>query len=185
MRLAANHRLFVLDVRGIGAVQTRTVTRNGPPHDTEYKLATDAMMLNRSTLGMRVFDLLRAYDYLAGRPDVDRIGLWGVGSGALFGYLAAALEGGIADLSFEDLLSSYRDLAGTRLYDRQRYNLKIMAWGILQHFDLVDLLPCLAPRPCDFVALRNAAGEVQDGSAFLATAVEYGYLPDGWQPTVR
>ncbi len=183
-RLAANHRLFVLDVRGLGAVQTRTVTRHGPPHDTEYKLATDAMMLNSSTLGMRVFDLLRAYDYLASRPDVERVGLWGVGSGALFGYLAAALETGIADLTFEDLLFSYRDLAGTRLYDRQRYNLKIMAWGLLQHFDLVDLLPCLARRPCTFVALRNAGGEVQDGSAFLATAVEHGYLPNGWQPTV-
>lgn len=183
--LAANHRLFVFDVRGIGAVQTRTVTSNASPHDTEYKLGCDAMMLKRSTLGMRIFDALRAYDYLRSRPDVERIGIVGVESGAIFAYFAAALETGIADLSFAKLLFSYRDLAGTRFYDRQRYNLKVMAWGMLQHFDLVDLLPCLAPRPCTFVDLHNAKGEPQTAAAVISMAVEHGYLPGDWQPTFQ
>lgn len=183
--LAANHRVFVVDVRGVGAVQTRTVTSNGPPHDTEYKLGCDAMMLKRSTLGMRVLDVLRAYDYLCSRPDVDRIGIVGTESGALFAYFAAALEAGIADLTFDQLLFSYRDLTHTRFYDRQRYNLKVMAWGILSHFDLVDLLPCLAPRPCRFTDLRNAKGEPQLGEAWVKVAAAHGYLPNGWQPTVR
>jgi len=183
--LAAKHRLFVLDVRGIGAVQTRTVNRNVPPHDTEYKLGCDAMMLKRSTLGMRVFDVLRAYDYLRSRADVERIGIVGIESGAIFAYLAAALETGIADLTFDKLLFSYRDLACTRFYDRARYNLKVIAWGILQHFDLVDLLPCLAPRPCTFVDLRNAKGEAQAGEALVNVAATHGYLSDGWRPLVQ
>jgi len=180
--LAAHHRVFVFDVRGMGAVQTRPVTPHAPPHDHEYKLGCDAMMLKRSTLGMRVFDALRAYDYLRSRTDVERIGLVGVESGALFAYFAATLEAGFADLTFDKLLCSYHDLTHTRFYDRQRYNLKSMAWGILLHFDLVDLLPCLAPRPCVFCDLRNASGEPQASEPFLRIAIDHHYLSSDWRP---
>jgi hypothetical protein len=180
--LEADHRLFVFDVRGTGGVQTRRVNDHLPPHDTEYKLGCDAMMLKRSTLGMCVFDVLRAYDYLFSRADVANIGIVGVDSGAFFAYFAAALEPGIIEMSFENLLFSYRDMAFTKFYDRQRYNLKVLAWGILQHFDLVDLLPCFAPRQCTFIRLRNAKGEAQESEGFLAVARDHNYLPQGWLP---
>jgi dienelactone hydrolase len=180
--LAARHRLFIFDVRGCGAVQTRPVNHNGQPHDTEFKLGCDAMMLKRSTLGMRVFDVLRAYDYLRRRADVGPIGLVGVNSGAMYGYFAAAVETGMTHLTFENLLVSYQDLASTKLYASDRYNLKVAAWGLLQHFDLVDLLPCLAPRETVFASLRNARGEIQGNEAFLNVAQEYKYLPEGWLP---
>jgi len=180
--LEANHRLFVFDVRGTGGVQTRSVNSDRPPHDTEYKLGCDAMMLKRSTLGMRVFDVLRAYDYLLSRPDVTKIGIFGVDSGAFFAYYAAALEPGISEMTFENLLFSYLNMASTKYYDSQRYNLKVVAWGILKHFDIVDLLPTLAPRPCAFINLRNGKGEVQASEEFLAVAREHNFLPPGWSP---
>jgi dienelactone hydrolase len=180
--LAASHRLFVFDVRGVGAVQMRPVNHHLPPHDTEYKLGCDAMMLKQSTLGMRVLDVLRAYDYLRSRGDVERIGLVGVDSGAFFAYFAAALEPGFAALTFEKLLYSYHHLAVTKYYDQRRFNLKVMAWGILAHFDLVDLLPALAPRPCTFVHLLDASGAQTDGNALMVTAHTQGYLPTGWSP---
>ena len=89
---------------------------------------------------------------------------------------------GIADLTFENLLFSYADLVNTRFYDRQRYNLKTLAWGILPHFDLVDLLPCCAPRDCTFINLRNGKGERQASEAFLQVARTHGYLPHTWLP---
>jgi dienelactone hydrolase len=181
-RLAANRRLFVFDPRGIGAVQARAVNAHPAPHNSEYKLACDAMMLNRSTLGMRVFDVLRAYDYLRSRPDVDAVSLLGVDSGAFFAYFAAALEDGISELTVENLLYSYQNWVDTREYDAGRYNLKIAAWGILPHFDLVDLLPCLSGRPCRFVNLRNAQGELQPAAALLTAATAQGYFQSPWQP---
>ncbi|MCC6456264.1 MAG: acetylxylan esterase [Caldilineaceae bacterium] len=180
--LNANHRLLILDVRGTGGVQTRSVNDHLPPHDTEYKLGSDAMMLYRSTLGMRVFDVLRAYDYLRSRADVTTIGIVGVDSGAFFAYFAAALEPDIAAVVVENLLFSYRNLAFTQFYDRERYNLRVMAWGILQHFDLVDLLPCFAQRDLTLIGLRDAKGELQAREGFLAVAREYNYLPRGWLP---
>jgi hypothetical protein len=181
-RLTANHRLFVFDPRGTGAVQSRPINDHSAPHNSEYKLGCDALMLNRSTLGLRAFDLLRAYDYLRSRPDVGSIGLYGVDSGAFFAYFAAALEEGIGELTVENLLYSYQNWVETKEYDARRYNLKVAAWGILPHFDLVDLLPCLAGRPCTFVNLRNAQGKLQPGALLIGPAAAQGYLPAPWLP---
>ena len=158
-KLKNHHRLFVFDVRGVGGVEMRPVNRAGSPHHAEYKLGCDAMMLGISTLGLRVFDVLRGYDYLRTRNDVEKIGLVGIGSGAFFAYFAAAMEEGFADLTFTDILYSYRHLAETRYYNRDLYNLRVMAYGMLQKFDIIDLLPCLAERPTRFINPRNAMGE--------------------------
>jgi dienelactone hydrolase len=184
--LARNHRVLVYDVRGVGGVKSRSINRDQPPHDSEYKMACDAMMMKRSTLGMRVFDVLRAYDYLRTRPDVERIGIIGVDDGAFWAYYAAALEEGIDEGTFENLLYSYRALAESDGYDQDRYNLRTMAWGILRRFDLIDLLPCLHPRPCTFSGLRHPNGTLLvDGEPFLTQARDRGYLLADWQPEVR
>lgn len=178
-RLASGRQLFVFDPRGIGGVQVRTFNRDVQPHNGEFKLASDAMMLGISTLGLRVFDVLRGYDYLRTRPDVDQIGLYGIGKSAFYAYFAGALENGFVSLEFEDLLYSYRNLTDTRYYDQERFNLSVMAWGILRHFDLVDLAMCFGNHPTRWVSPRNARGEVLTdemfGRDFLAIARERGY----------
>ena len=178
-RLASGRQLFVLDPRGIGGVQVRPFNRGGPPHTGEFKLGSDAMMLGISTMGLRVFDILRGYDYLRTRTDVDQIGLYGIGKSAFFAYFAGALEDGFASLEFEDLLYSYRNLTDTRYYDQERYNLEVMAWGILRHFDLIDLAACFGNRPVRWIAPRNAKGEILTDEVFdrefLAVARERGY----------
>ena len=182
-RLASGRQLFVLDPRGIGGVQVRSFNGGGQPHDGEFKLASDAMMLGISTMGLRVFDILRGYDYLCTRPDVDQIGLYGIGKSAFYAYFAGTLEDGFASLEFEDLLYSYRNLTDTRYYDQERYNLEVMAWGILRHFDLVDLAVCFGNRPVRWIAPRNAKGEILTDEVFdwefLAAAKERGYLGEG------
>ena len=172
--------MFIFDPRGIGGVQVRAFNRGALPHGGEFKLASDAMMLGISTMGLRVFDLLRGYDYLRTRSDVDQIGLYGVGKGAFYAYFAGALEDGFASLEFEDLLYSYRNLTDTRYYDLERCSLEVMAWGILRHFDLADVAACFGNRSSRWVAPRNAKGEVLTDEAFnrefLAIARERGYL---------
>ncbi len=179
-RLALGRQLFVFDPRGIGGVQVRSFNRGAQPHGGEYKLASDAMMLGISTMGLRVFDVLCTYDYLRTRSEVDQIGLYGSGKSAFYAYFAGALEDGFASLEFEDLLYSYRNLTDTRYYDQERYNLEVMAWGILQHFDLVDMTPCFGERPLRWISPRNAKGEILTDEAFdrefLAIARRRGYL---------
>ena len=182
-RLASGRQLFVFDPRGIGGVQVRSFNRDVHPHDGEFKLASDAMMLGISTMGLRVFDILRGYAYLRSRADVDQIGLYGIGKRALYAYFAGAIEAGFTSLEFEDLLYSYRNLTDTRYYDQERYDLDVMAWGLLQNFDLVDLAPCFENRPVRWIAPRDATGKVLTDEVFdqefLAVARERGYLGKG------
>ena len=185
--LSGGHRLFVFDPRGIGAVESRPVNPHGHPHGSDFRLACDAMMLGTSTLGLRAFDVLRGYDYLRGRPDVGTgpLGLVGVGEMALVAYFAAALEEGFTELTFAEMLVSYRDLVETRFYDGRRYDMEFMAWGLLPGCDLPDLAPCLAPRPTRFESPRDANDEpltAEDFAArFLGPAGRAG-APAGWEP---
>jgi hypothetical protein len=122
-------------------------------------MASDAVMLKQSTVGRRVFDVLRAYDYLKTREDVGDISLQGVGFAATWAYFAAVLETGFQKISCEGMLLSYRELCQTRDYDSLRFNLKIMAWGLLRCGDIEDFLPCISPRELQFIAPLNAKGE--------------------------
>lgn len=185
--LQKTHRVFVFDVRGIGAVEARQIIDKAKGiHNAEYKFGCDAMMLGKSTLGLRVFDVLRGYDYLCTRNDVDKIGLFGIGTGAFFAYFAAAIEDGFEDLTFVDLLYSYCHLAQTRYYKRKLYNLRVIAYGICKKFDIVDLLPCFFPRQTRFICPRDAKGEPlteeEFTDKFLNVAEEMDYLKDSWEP---
>jgi len=76
----------------------------------------------------------------------------------------------------------------TTHYDNERYSLTTAAWGILRRFDTVDLIPCLVPRGCKFTTPRNAKGEPlteqEFEEKFQSTALDSGYMPNGWRPQV-
>jgi hypothetical protein len=148
-------------------------------------------MAGISTLGLRVLDVLRAYDYLAGREDTGRspIAIHGVGHGAILAYLAAALEPGWSEVTLEQMLVSYRSVVETQYYDRRRFSLPVMAWGFLRRFDLPDLAACVAPRPLHFVRPLNAYGEPVKGAEWEHVWVHApeaaGRLSAGWRPCLE
>lgn len=160
--------VFAFDPRGLGAVRSRTISisetyrldrdydafaREYPFFSTGYKMACDAMMMELSTLGLRVFDVLRAFDYLRERGPVE---IYGVGNGAIWSYFAAVLEERIAAVTCADMLTSYCALCRARFYDASRFNLEIAAWGLLRCGDLEDFRPCIEPRTLTFIRPRNA-----------------------------
>lgn len=165
--LSQGRRVFVYDVRGVGRVASRSVSPHDlggekSPFNTEYKMACDAMMMEQSTLGLRVFDLLRGLDYLKTRSDVGEISLHGTGDAATWAYFAAALEPDFVEVTCEDMLVSYKELCRTYDYDSFRFNLKIMAWGLLRVGDILDFVSCISPRKLNFIAPRDARGELRD-----------------------
>ena len=178
-QLSNGLQLFLFDVRGTGAVSQRPFNRGGEPYTAAYKLACDAMMLGLSTTGMRVFDVLRAYDYLRSRPDIGNIGAAGFERGAIYGYCAAALETGFQSARLYDMLCSYQELIDTQYYDRTRYHLDILPYGALKDFDLPDLLPCFENRALAFERMRSPDGrilsEAEQNERFWNIAAERGY----------
>ena len=142
--LDAGDAIFVYDVRGTGAVCADAINARGGGgfpstfYDTDNWLSFLAYCAGDCLLGMRVFDVLRAADYLRA-CGFEKVDIHGTGlQPALWAYLAGALDPGIARVRADGLIESYEAIARTELY-RTDYVPAMMVHGILRHFDLPDL----------------------------------------------
>ncbi len=162
-RVRSGGDLFVFDVRGVGAVAPHPV--NSYPSEfpmtffnTEGWFAWSAYCLGESLLGMRVFDVIRAIDYLHDEAAYDTIRLsaqfvkprqtvTGL-EASLRGYLAAALDARVTEAHIEDLLESFESVVRTELY-RTDFTPAMLVHGVLKEFDLPDLRMLFSDRVLD------------------------------------
>jgi hypothetical protein len=165
---------MAFDPRGVGAVRARDVNTplsNGGTyfdyHGTEYKLGSDALMLGTSLFGMRVFDVLRAREYLAGRvqgthPAVDSasadaspdgFGVDGTGVGALHALYAAASDAQFRSVRLADLPYSFHEMATQRSYD---VDFRLRVHDVVGDCDVPQLLPALSGREVTWDGLDPA-----------------------------
>ncbi|WP_152362316.1 alpha/beta hydrolase [Microlunatus speluncae] len=117
-----------------------------------HDAAMHALMLGRTLLGERVFDVDRGLDYLATRDDIDqgRIGLMGnSGGGTVTAYAAAVLD----RISFampSCAVCTFRDSIMAIYHCADNY-----VPGILPELELADVIGCFAPKPMVVVAGRD------------------------------
>ena len=143
--LDAGKALFVFDVRGTGAVEPVTINPHeqglpGLHYHTENRLAYDAYCIGESLLGMRVYDVLRAAQYLRDTAPFERLGIRARGlQPSLWAYLAAALDTSIESVQVHNLIPSFEAIARTELYT-MAFTPACMLHGVLEHFDLPDLM---------------------------------------------
>jgi len=112
--------------------------------------------------GIQVFDALRALDYLLTRADIDpgKIGIAGLGAGAMQSYMAAALEprfqfvvavGGTT--TYASLVQAAAEAKGQVPEDPSAF-----VAGMLEFTDMDRVAACLAPRPM-FIGGHAGVGE--------------------------
>jgi dienelactone hydrolase len=108
----------------------------------DWQTAMRALLVGKSLPGMQTYDALRAFDYLAGRADVDasRISVSGDGHGALIAAFAAAVEPRLhASLGAAHVPSYMEDV---RAETPTGLAARILP-GVLADFDTPDLMPLL------------------------------------------
>ena len=95
---------------------------------------------------MRVDDTIHAMDELSARPDVDTSKITVYGNGAMGPVVlhAAALDSRIRRVLVENSLASYRSILDEPLH---RNISEVMIPGVLQKYDIDDLVKAIAPRP--------------------------------------
>jgi len=144
-RRLARSGAVVLDLDGRGMGPMEEVWLDFVPL-IEGDLTYDAFLLGRTVLGMRVADVIRAVDLLAGMDAIDpgRIGLCGSGYGALLALLAACLDDRVGRVVEVAPLTSYSSLAWHRDY---AWPANVVLPGMLESLDLEDVRASLAPRP--------------------------------------
>ena len=138
-KLILDSDVFVFDVRGTGAVESRAVNpRNDykKMHNTEFKLNSDADMMKTSLMGLRVYDVIRAHDFISEFYPAKKIHMAGKGIGALYVLFAAFLTD-TESVYLEDIIPSFESIVNTKYIN---YDSRIGIYGILKKFDLPELI---------------------------------------------
>ena len=128
-----------------------------------------------SPLGLRVAENLAAFDYLAGRKEIDaaRIVVGGSGIGAIDAALAAVLQPRIAGVAAVNV-TTLRDWACTVAPEEIAFVREAPCLpGMLQVTDLDYLLASLAPRP--LVVARLKSGWPKSGFDQVAATAAAAY----------
>lgn len=150
----AGNIVLAPDLRGWG----ESASLGGrPPHTGRYETTMRAFIVGKTMVGMQVLDLLRTFNYLASRPDVnpEKIALLGKGNGGVVALFAAALDPRLNNTICEDALVSYLDLASTTYYDQSLFDL--IGPGVLKDFDLPDVAAAIAPRSLQIIDPQSAS----------------------------
>jgi len=149
-RLAREHgAAFVFDPRGVGAVRNRRVpVPNWVDDDfgiygTEFKLAYDALLLGDSLLGMRVFDVRRAVEFLRTETGAEAVSFVGRGIGAHHALYAAAVCERVERVTTHDQAPSFRTLATGRDVP---YHPQLTVADVLDGVDLPHVRDALEAR---------------------------------------
>ncbi|HKV78927.1 MAG TPA: alpha/beta hydrolase family protein, partial [Candidatus Sulfotelmatobacter sp.] len=97
--------------------------------------------------GMMMFDELRALEYLAGRPEVDRqhLGALGMSMGATKAWWLAALDPRIHLCLDVCCLTDYEELIRTRALSE--HGIYYYVPSLLKHFQTADINELIVPRP--------------------------------------
>jgi cephalosporin-C deacetylase-like acetyl esterase len=108
-----------------------------------------ALLLGRTMIGERLWDVSRAIDALGEFPEIDaeRIGCMGNSGGGMITYYASCVDERIGISMPSGYVCTFRDGIGVIDHCEDNY-----IPGILRYFDIGDLACLIAPRPLVVVA---------------------------------
>jgi hypothetical protein len=120
-------------------------------------IALRAMMVGKTIVGLRMDDAIRAVNWLASRPDVDRsnIAIYGNGPLGVVALHAAALDSRMSRVVVENTLGDYALALNAPL---TRNLPEIALDGVLRKYDLGGLMLAVAPRTVAVVNPVDAVG---------------------------
>lgn len=137
------------------AIEQRCFGERGGTSDGPncYQSTMSALLLGRTTIGERVWDISRAIDVIEKYfPEIDssRIACMGNSGGGTITYYAACLDERIAVAMPSCAVCNYVDSIGTLYHCSCNY-----IPGIYKYFEMGDLAGLIAPRPLIVVAGRK------------------------------
>ncbi len=139
--------VFVPEQRGFGErLEPQPGMTSGDPlwRSSCRALAFNALLMGRTLLGMRVWDVMRTLDYIATRPEAIKagVGCVGLSGGGTTTLYAAAIEPRITAAVISGAFSSFRSSIMSTIHCDCNYVPKI-----LEYAEMADLAALIAPRP--------------------------------------
>lgn len=134
---------LALEMIGFGHRRDPAARKHGAGASSCMPAAGAALMLGESMVGWRVWDVVRAIDFLTSLSDVDssKIGLMGISGGGTVSLYAAALDERVASAMLSCSYCTFRDSIYSVSHCIDNY-----VPGILKWFEVADLAALIAPR---------------------------------------
>lgn len=128
---------------GFGRRRDRRARDAGPDAAACQPLAGAALLLGETMIGWRVWDVMRAIDFIETRPELDagRVGCAGISGGGTCTLFAAALDPRIRGAYVSGYLNTFRASIMSLSHCIDNY-----IPGILQWAEMYDVAGLIAPR---------------------------------------
>jgi dienelactone hydrolase len=142
----ADHGLaaLALEPLGFGHRRDEAARKKGAGASSCMPAAGAALLLGQCMIGWRLWDIIRAVDYLETRKEVDaaRIGLMGISGGGMMTLFGAALEPRIKACLVSGYYNYFRDCIFSLAHCIDNY-----VPGLLALAEMPDVSGLIAPRP--------------------------------------
>ncbi len=129
---------------GFGCRRDPVTRKKGAEATACQPSAGAALLLGQTMVGWRVYDVMRAIDWIETRQDLDarRVGCMGISGGGEVTTFAAALEPRIRTAMISGYLNIFRDCIMSLSHCIDNYVPGILNWA-----EMYDVAGLIAPRP--------------------------------------
>jgi cephalosporin-C deacetylase-like acetyl esterase len=134
---------FAIEQLAFGCRRDDAARKKGAGQSSCQPAAGAALLFGQTMIGWRVWDVMRAIDYLMTRPQVDRsrIATMGISGGGTVSLFSAALDERIKIGVVSGYFNTFRDSIVSLSHCIDNY-----VPGILNYFEMYDLAGLIAPR---------------------------------------
>jgi dienelactone hydrolase len=138
---------FAIEQMAFGCRRDEAARKKGQGQSSCQPAAGAALLFGQTMIGWRVWDVMRAIDYLNTRPEIDRlrIATMGISGGGTASFFSAALDERIKVGVVSGYFNTFRDCILSLSHCIDNY-----VPGILNYFEMYDITGLIAPR-CLFV----------------------------------
>jgi len=174
---------LAIEQLAFGTRRDDAARKAGPQVESCRPAACAAVLLGQTMGGWRVWDAMRAIDYLATRPEVDssRIATLGASGGGTTSLLTAAVDERVKAAVVSAYFNTFRDSIMSISHCPDNY-----VPGLLQDMEMYDLSGLVAPRALFVESGRNdrifpiagsqtAAGKAREIYAAFGVPDRFGY----------
>src|SRR6185503_14046799 len=134
---------FALEQLAFGWRRDDAARKKGAGQSSCQPSAGAALLFGQTMIGWRVWDVMRAIDYLLGRPEIDssRIATMGISGGGTVSLFSAALDERIKVSVVSGYFNTFRDSIVSLSHCIDNY-----VPGLLNYIEMYDLAGLVAPR---------------------------------------
>ncbi len=140
------YMVFVPELRGFGKRLEDSEYQEGDPQwiSSCYAVSVNALLLGKTLLGLRVYDIMRLIDYIRTRPEplADSLGCVGLSGGGMVTLFTTALDKRITCSVVSGYFNTFRDSIMA-----VRHCLCNFVPGMVQLAEMEDIAGLVAPRP--------------------------------------